>query len=165
MNKTIIFLALLISIVFIHLGHCAKARTDSLQAENVQFQKDNDRLRDVIMNKQSLMKASPVDLVKEYMIVINQIRLVESYNGTIMHVQLEEGIKNADNLSKHFIETEYKGVKGLNIQITVDQIAKSLDLGEILNDFYLLEMNTDLKILEIQKQANSLIVKGKIYGI
>ena len=49
--------------------------------------------------------------------------------------------------------------------LQVDKFSNETDMGAVLNDIYQLEMSTDFKVTEINKEGNTLIVKGDVYGI
>jgi hypothetical protein len=95
---------------------------------------------------------------------MNQIRLLESYSGTSMNVQLEATTDTQD-ISSHYEDTQYKGIRGLPIKIVVDKFSKETDMGAVLDDIHVLEKNTDFIASEISKDNNNLIVKGEVYGL
>ncbi|MBF0570453.1 MAG: hypothetical protein HQL12_01145 [Candidatus Omnitrophica bacterium] len=164
MNKTIIFTSFIASMVLINFGMSAKARVDKLRYEAVQMQANNLDMKQKINDRESLVKRGPVLLSIEYGLVMSQIRMLESCSGTDMNVQLE-GFKDADDISDHYVDTEYEGVRGLKIKIVVDKFSKETDMGAVLDDIHLLEKNTDFMVSEISKDKNNLIVKGEIYGL
>ena len=164
MNKIIIFISFVVSVVLINFGISAKARMDGLKSENSQLQADNLGMKEKIKEKESLPKQTPVPLSTAYSVVLNHIRLLESYSGTVMNVQLE-GAMDAQDIASHYEDTPYKGVRGLKIRIVVDKFSKETDMGAVLDDIHLLEKNTDFMASEISKDNNNLIVKGEVYGI
>ena len=164
MNKIIIFISLVVSIVLINFGMSTKAQMDELKSENAQLQANNLDMKQKIKDKEFLTKQAPVPISTEYSVVLNQIRLLESYSGTSMNVQLE-GAMDTQDISSHYEDTEYKGIRGLKIQIVVDKFSKETDMGAVLDDIHLLEKNTDFMASEISKDNNNLIVKGEIYGL
>jgi len=164
MNKGIIFISLIVSIVLINLGISIKSQVDGLKSDRSKLENDNMDMERKIKIKGSLSKQPPILLSTEYIAVLNQIRLLESYSGTSMSVQLEGGMDMQD-ISNHYENTEYKGIRGLRIKILVDKFSKETDMGAVLDDIHLLEKNTDFMALEISKDNNNLIVKGEVYGI
>ena len=164
MNKIIIFISFVVSVVLINFGISAKARMDGLKSENSQLQADNLGMKEKIKDKESLPKRTPVPLSTAYSVVLNQIRLLESYSGTAMNVQLE-GAMDAQDIASHYEDTQYKGIRGLKIRIVVDKFSKETDMGAVLDDIHILEKNTDFAASEISKDNNNLIVKGEVYGI
>lgn len=164
MNKIIIFISFVVSIVLINLGMSTKAQVDELKNENVQLQANNFDRKLKIKDKESLPKKVPVPISTEYGVVMNQIRLLESTSGTNMNVQLE-GTMDTQDISSHYEDTEYKGIRGLKIRIVVDKFSKETDMGAVLDDVHLLEKNTDFMASEISKDNNNLIVKGEVYGL
>jgi len=164
MNKIIIFISIVVSIVLINLGRSIKAQGDNLKIENAQLQANNLNMKHKIKDKESLPEQTPVPISMEYSVVLNQIKLLESTSGTNMNVQLE-GTTDTQDISSHYEDTEYKGIRGLKIRIVVDKFSKETDMGAVLDDVHLLEKNTDFMALEISKDNNNLIVKGEVYGI
>ncbi len=164
MNKIIIFISIVASIVLINLGISVKAQVDDFKIENSRLQANNLDMKQKIKIKESLPKEVPVPLSTEYSVVLNQIRLLESYSGTSMNVQLE-GAMDSQDISSHYEDTEYKGIRGLKIRIVVDKFSKETDMGAVLDDIHLLEKNTDFMASEISKDNNNLIVKGEVYGL
>jgi hypothetical protein len=164
MNKIIIFISLVVSIALINFGSSTKAQIDDLKSQNAQLQTNNLDMYQKIKDKESLPKESPVPISTEYGVVLNQIRLLESYSGTSMNVQLE-GTPDAQDISSHYEDTQYKGIRGLKIKIVVDKFSKETDMGAVLDDIHLLERNTDFSASEISKDNNNLIVKGEVYGL
>ena len=76
-----------------------------------------------------------------------------------------KGAMDSQDISSHYVDTEYKGIRGLKIQIVVDKFSKETDMGAVLDDIHLLEKNTDFVSSEISKDNNNLIVKGEVYGL
>jgi len=164
MNKIIIFISFVVFIVFINFGMSTKTQVDGLKSENERLRANNFDMEQKIKDKESLTKQAPVFLSTEYSVVMNQTRLLESYSGTNMNVQLE-GAMDTQDISSHYEDTEYKGIRGLKIKIVVDKFSKGTDMGAVLDDIHLLEQNTDFMASEISKDNNNLIVKGEIYGL
>jgi hypothetical protein len=164
MNKIIVFISIVMAFVLINLGISSKTQVDELRNENLQLQSNNMDLKEKIKDKESLPKQAPVPISTEYSEVLNQIRLLESYGGTSMSVQLD-GSTDTQDISSHYEDSEYRGIKGLKIQIVVDKFSKETDMGAVLDDIHLLEKNTDFMATEISKDNNNLIVKGEVYGL
>jgi hypothetical protein len=164
MNKIIVFISLIVSIILINWGMATKAQMDELKSEDSQLEVSNFDMKQKIKDKESLPKQVPVPISTEYSVVLNQIRLLESYSGTSMNVQLEGAVDTQD-ITSHYEDTEYKGIRGLKIQIVVDKFSKETDMGAVLDDIHLLEKNTDFMASEISKDNNNLIVKGEVYGL
>jgi len=164
MNKIIIFISFVVSIVLVNFGMSTKAQVDNLRDEFSQLEANNLDMKQKINEKGFLVKREGVLLPVEYNLVINQVRMLEGYSGTNMALQLN-GIKDAADISTQFEGTEYKGVRGLRIKIVVNKFSKETDMGVVLDDIHLLEENTDFMASEITKDNNNLIVKGEIYGL
>jgi len=164
MNKIIIFISFVISVVLVDLGMSTKAQVDNLREESSQLAANNLDMKHKIREKEFLVKHEGVPLPTEYSLVLNQVRMLEGYSGTNMDVQLD-GIKDAADITTQFEGTEYKGVRGLRIKIVVNKFSKETDMGAVLDDIHLLEKNTDFIASEISKDNNNLIVKGEIYGL
>jgi len=164
MNKIIVFISLVVSIVLINGGISVKVQADVLKNENARLQAADLDMTEEIRTKGSLPQQRPVPLSTAYALVLNQTRSLESFSGTSMNVQLEDAMDTQD-IASHYEDTLYKGVKGLRIRIVVDKFAKETDMGAVLDDIHLLEKNTDFMASEISKDNNNLIVKGEVYGI
>ena len=164
MNKIVVFISTVVSIVLINFGLSVKTQVDSLKIENAQLQANNFEMDQQIKYKGSLPKQAPVPISTEYNVVMNQIRLLESASGTSMNVQLEKNTDTQD-ISSQFEDTEYSGIRGLKIRIVMDKLSKETDMGILLDDIYFLERNRDFVVSEISKDNNNLIVKGEVYGI
>lgn len=164
MNKIVIFISLAGSVILINFGISTKAQVDGFKSTDLQLKADNLDMQRKIKDKESLPKQEPVALSTEYSAVLNQIRLLESYSGTNMNVQLE-GTMDSQDISSHYEKTQYKSIRGLKIKIIVDKFSKETDMGAVLDDIHLLEKNTDFVASEISKDNNNLIVKGELYGL
>ena len=163
MNRVIVFMAFIISILLIHGGIASKARVDDLKNKISILQIDNIEMKQKIRSKDLLPRQAPVPIRTAYNKVLNQIRLLESYSGTKMGIQLE-GAMDTQDITNHFENTGYDGVKGLRIKIVVDKFSNETDMGAVLDDIHLLEMNTDFIASEINQDNDHLIVKGEVYG-
>ena len=164
MNKVIVFISFVAAIVFINWGMTTKTQVDEINSKAAQLRTKNLEIKYKINEKASLTKQPPVLLGTEYSVVLNQIRLLESYSGTVMNVQLE-GSMDTPDITSHYEDTEYQGIRGLKIRIVVDKFSKETDMGAVLDDIHLLEKNSDFIASEISKDNNNLIVKGEVYGL
>jgi len=164
MNKIIIFISFVVSIILVNFGMSTKAQVDNLRDEKAQLQTNNFDMEQKIKRKEILIKREPVLLSTEYGLVMNQVRMLESTSGTNMNIQLEAN-QDADDISDHYVDTPYKGIRGLKIKIAVDKFSKETDMGAVLDDIHFLEKHTDFMASEISKNNNNLIVKGEIYGL
>jgi len=164
MNKIIVLIAVVLSVVLINLGLSSRAQIDELRTENTELESGNLEMKQRIKDKELLPKKAPVPLSVEYNVVMNQIRILESYGGTSMNVQLDNAL-DVQDISSRYVETEYKGIRGLKIKIVVDKFSHETDMGAVLDDIHLLEKNTDFVASEISKDNNTLIVKGEVYGL
>jgi hypothetical protein len=164
MSKIIVVFSFFSAILSIHFGMSAKAQADDLRIQDAQLQVDNFNMEQKIKDKRSLVEHPPVPIATEYSVVLNQIRLLESGGGTRMNVQLEGVVDNQD-VSTHYEDTIYRGIRGLNVQIVVNKFSTETDMGAVLDDIHLLEKNTDFVSTEIIKNDNNLIVKGEVYGL
>jgi len=164
MNRIIILISIVVLMILVNGGMSIKAQVNNLKNEDQKLRENNFSMRQEIREKGSLVKREGVLLSTEYGLVMNQSRILESYSGTNMNVGLEED-RDAEDVSAHYIDTCYKGVKGLRIKIVVDKFSKETDMGTVLDDIHELEKNTDFMASEISKDNNNLIVKGEIYGL
>jgi hypothetical protein len=164
MNKMIIFMSFVLSLALLHYGTSTKVQMDHLKEQVEGLEAGNLDMQRRIKGKESLAKREAVALPVEYSLVMNQVRILESDSGTRMSIQLETS-KDADDITDHYVDTEYKGVRALRIKIVVDKISEETDMGAVLDDIHLLEEDTDFMSSEISKDNSLLIVKGEIYGI
>ena len=164
MNKIIIFVSCVISILLINFAMSTRTQIDNLKNEAAQLKAGNLDMHQRIKDKEKLIKRKPVLLSTAYGLVLNKMRILESFSGTNMNIQLENS-RDADDISEHYMDTEFKGVRGLKIQIVVDKFSKETDMGAVLDDIYLLEKSTDFMASEISKENDNLIVKGEVYGL
>ncbi len=153
-----------ITVLLIHYGVVTNAQVDDLKKEISQMQVGDLEMRQEIKDKRHLHSQAPTTLITAYNRFLNQVRLLESYSGTSMDVQLEENAGTQD-IMDHFKNTEYKGIKGLKIRIVVKKFTKEADMGAVLDDIHILETYTDFMACEISQENDRLIVKGEIYGI
>jgi hypothetical protein len=164
MNKIIIFASCVVSIIFINLGMSTKAQVDNLRDQDVQLQSSNLNMKQKISKKEILTRRKGLPLSVEYGLFMNQVRMLEDYDGTNMDVQLN-GEKDVADITTRYEDTEYKGVRGLKIKILVNKFSKETNMGAVLDDIHLLEKNTDFLASEITKDNNDLTIKGEIYGL
>jgi len=164
MNKIVIFFAFAFFILLVNDGVSIKAHADSLKSEYLKLVQNNLKMKEEVQNKKMLIKRPPLWLSAEYGVVMNQVKSIENSSGTSMNVQLE-GVKDAEDITSHFVSTAYKGVKGLRVRIVIDKFSQEADMGAMLDDIHLLEKTTDFMALEISKNNNNLVVKGEIYGL
>jgi len=164
MNNILIFISFVISMGLVNGGMSTKAQVNNLRNDDQQLRVENFNMQQEIRDKDSLVKREGVLLSTEYGLVMNQVRILESYSGTSMNVGLE-AYRDTDDVSAQYVDTRYKGVKGLKIKIVVDKFSKETDMGAVLDDIHELEKNTDFMASEISTDNNNLIVKGEIYGL
>jgi hypothetical protein len=72
---------------------------------------------------------------------------------------------DTQDISSHYENTEYKGIRGLKIKIVVNKFLKETGMETVLDNIQILEKNTDFMVTEISKDNNNLIVKGEVYGL
>ena len=164
MNYTAIFVSLIFSAVLGYFGMNASSQIQDIREGISHIQQNNEATRQILKDKVGIKHTAPIFLSTEYNLVMNQVRILESYSGTSMDLQLD-GIKDTTDIRSQFQNTEYKGVSGLKVKIVIDKYSKQTDMGAVLDDIHLLEKNTDFTATQIVKDNNNLIVKGEIYGI
>ena len=164
MNKVFILASVVLSFVLINLGLSAKTHLEELRSEQAQLESNNLNMKQMVREKEPMPKQAPVPIAVEYGLVMNQIRILESYGGTGMRIQLD-GVTDVQDISDHYVDTEYIGIKGLKIKMLIDKFSKETDMGAVLDDIHLLERNSDFMASEITNDNNNLIVKGEIYGL
>ena len=76
-----------------------------------------------IKHEESLPKRKAVELSVAYSAVINQMKLLESYSGTSMNIVFQ-GAKDMEDVSTHYVDTSFRGVKGLPVLLNVAKFSK-----------------------------------------
>jgi hypothetical protein len=164
MNKIIIIICIVTAVFSVNVGVSINARVQSLSRQIEDTLVQNTQIHAEILRKQQLSQKSPVAISKAYSLVINDIRYLEENSGTAMNLIIEKSHDNED-IANHYVDSMYRGVKKLPVTIQVDKFSGETDMGAVLNDIYQLEVQTDFKASEINKEGNALIVKGDVYGV
>lgn len=164
MNRIIIFTSVIIFLVLVNLGLSTKQNLDELKGYIYKLQVSNLDMEGRIKEKGCLPKLPSIRLSTEYRMVLNQIKLMDENSEISMNVQLEGGVDSQD-VSCHFENTEYKGIRGLRIKIITNRFSKETDMSALLDEINLLEKNMDFVVSEISKNNDNLTVKGEVYGI
>lgn len=164
MNKIIILICVLVSIFFVNSGLSVNAKLEDLSKQSLEIFTKNNHMQKEILYRQSLAQRPPVAISKAFSLVINEIRYLESSSGTAMNLIIEKSQDN-EEISNHYVDSQYRGIKKLSVTIRVDKFSDETDMGAVLNDIYQLEVETDFKAMEINKEGNALIVKGDVYGL
>ena len=164
MNKIIVLISILASAIFFNCGLSMNTEVVELSSQIEQISIQNDQMQAEISSKQLLAQKPPVEISKAYSLVINDIRYLEGNSGTSMNLMIEKSKENED-ISGHYIDCEYRGIKKLPVTIQVDKFSSETDMGAVLNDIYQLEVETDFKAVEINMERNTLMVKGEVYGL
>jgi hypothetical protein len=164
MNKIIIPICVVVSIFFINVGLSINEQIDGLYKQSKDLLIQNNHIEVEISNRRLLTQKPPVAISKSFSLVINEIRYLESNSGTVMNLSIEKSQDNED-ISNHYIDSQYRGIKKLPVMLQVDKFSSETDMGAVLNDIYQLEMGTDFKASEINKEGNALFVKGDVYGL
>ena len=165
MNKTMIVIAVIIAAFFINSGFTLMAQTGQTKIENDQIASQNSALSDERAQKQLFKKNEPKTISNAFTLFVNETKMFETYGGTRMDIVFNGGPKENENIEDHYVDTEFRNVKGLALSIRVEKFSNETDMVEVLNDIYLLENRTDFKVSEISTENNALIVKGELYGI
>jgi hypothetical protein len=163
MNKTIVLICIGGSVFFINVGLSIKAQTNGLSKQIEDVLNRNNHMQMEISDRQLLTQRPPVALSKAYELVINDIRYLEENSGTAINLMIEKSQDNED-ISSHYVDSQYRGIKKLPVMLEVDKFSSETDMGAVLNDIYQLEIDTDFKATQINKEGNELIVKGDVYG-
>jgi len=164
MNALMVFLALLVSLFLGFRGLCMNTEVNDLarQMENIQAQ--NTQKKQTIVQKQLLTPRRAQAMSKAFSLLVNDIRYLENNSGTTMNLTVDKS-NDSDDVNSHCVDSPYRGVKKLPITLQVNKFSSETDMGEVLNDIYQLEIDTDFKATEINKEGDTLIVKGDVYGI
>ncbi len=164
MNKMIIGVSVAIGIFLINSGLMLHRQTIQADAQKNMLLTENLVLSHEIKQEQSFKKNEPKTISQSFTIFVNETKMFETYSGTRMNIVLE-GAKENENLEDHLVATAFRGVKALPLNIRVEKFSNETDMGEVLNDIFLLERRTDFKVSEISTEDNTLLAKGELYGI
>jgi hypothetical protein len=164
MKNMMLIIAFVLSAVFFYFGYTAWGQIKDINDQKAQLEASNLALKASVEAKKNLVKQGPVPISTEYGLLVNQVRLLASYSGTEMNVQVD-GVLDATDISTHYEQSEYKGVRGLKIEVVVSKFDNDTDMGAVLDDIHQLETNADFLATEITKDNSSLIIKGEIYGL
>jgi len=164
MNKVIVLISIIVSVFLINIGLSVNAQVRGVakQIEDISIQ--DKHLSVEILNRQLLVQRTPRPIPKAFSLVINDIRYLEENSGTGMNLMIDKAQDNED-ISNHYVYSQYRGIKKLPVLIQVDKFSDETDMGAVLSDIYQLEVETDFKVAEINKMGDVLIVKGDIYGL
>lgn len=163
MNRIIIVICIVVSLFLINIGLSINSHIDGLTKKTRDIQIQNNLIKEEILNRQILPQRPPMLISNAFSIVINEIYYLEEFSGTAMKLIIEKSNDNED-ITKHYINSEYRGIKKLPVLLRIDKFSNETDMGEVLNDIYQLEVMTDFKVNEIIKEGNTLNVKGDVYG-
>jgi hypothetical protein len=163
MNKIMIIGSIILCAFFIHLGISLNANSVTKKDKYVVLVKGNEFLKKEISFKESLKKSSPVSINESFNVLVNQMRILESYSGTKMNLLTLKDQKQS--LESRFQDSIFKKVRMFPVSIQIEKYSNETDLTSVLNDIYILEKQTDFKVMEISMENNSLSLKGELYGI
>jgi hypothetical protein len=163
MNKMIIITCIVISVFLVNAGLSINAQVEDLSRQKDSLLVQNNHMGAEILERQQLIQKLPIEISKAFSLVINEIRYLEENSGTTMNLTIEKSVDD-DDIANHYIGSQYRGIKKLPVTIEVDKFSDETDMGAVLNDVYQLELETDFKATEINKEGNTLIVKGDVYG-
>ena len=165
MNKIMIVIAVVIAAFFINLGLTLRSQTMDTKKQRNDIVSENLILGDEVDQKQRFKKNEPKAISNAFTLFVNETKMFETYGGTRMGIVFNGGSKENENIEDHYVDTEFRNVKGLALTIRVEKFSNETDMAEVLNDIYSLENRTDFKVSEISTENNALIVKGELYGI
>lgn len=164
MNKTMIASALIIAAVLINWGLAKQTQMGQAKEDKAAISLQNEALSNELRSKSILKQQRANRISDAFALFINEKKIFETYSGTRMDIVFA-GAKENEDLEGHYVDTKFRGVKGLPITFKVDKFSNETGVVEALNDIHLLEAHTDFKVSEISTENNSLIVKGELYGI
>jgi hypothetical protein len=164
MNKVIWTCAILVTVFFINVGLGLRAQLTEIKQELSELTRENASLSEEIARKRQFERKSPQTVSSAFTLFVNEIRMFETYSGSRMNIAVN-GREENQSIEDHYINTEFRQVKGLPLTINVEKFSTNTDMVEVLNDIHLLESHTDFKVSEIFSENNTLTVKGELYGI
>ncbi len=165
MNKIMIVISVVITVFFINLGFTLRSQTRQVKIEKEEITSQNLVLANEVDQKQLFKKNEPKTISNAFTLFVNEMKMFEIYSGTRMNIVFNGWPKENENIEDHYVDTEFRNVKGLSLTISVEKFSNETDMAGVLNDIYLLENRTDFKVSEISAENNVLIVKGELYGI
>ncbi len=165
MNKIMVVIAVVIAAFLINSGLVLRAQTMDTKRQKNDIVSENFALWDEVDQKQRFKKNEPRAISNAFALFVNETKMFETTSGTRMGIVFGGVPKENENIEDHYVDTEFRNVKGLVLTINVEKFSNETDMPEVLNDIYLLENRTDFKVSEISIENNALIVKGELYGI
>ncbi len=164
MRKLLVLISLIVAASLFHLGISAHGQAMAMRADKLALEDNNALKTQEIEYKRSLKQTKPLEMSKAFNFLVNQMGFLETYTGTTMDIVFSQG-KDRDSLENYYKKTEFRGVNGLPLIISINKFSKETEVGSVLNAVYLLEKRTDFKVTEISKEDANLTVKGELYGI
>lgn len=165
MNKIMIVMAVVIAVFFINTGLTLRAQSGQVKIEKNEIISQNLALFNEAEQKQLFKKSEPKTISNAFTWFVNETKMFEGTSGTRMNIVFKGEARENENIEEHYVDTEFRNVKGLSLTISIEKFSNETDMAEVLNDIYLLENRTDFKVSEISTENSVLIVKGELYGI
>ena len=156
--------AILITAFFMNAGLALRSQLTETKQQLNELIHENLSLSEEIAQKRRFERKAPKTVSSAFTLFVNEIRMFETYGGTRMNIAVN-GREENQSIVDHYIDTEFRNVKGLPLTVNVEKYSTNTDMVEVLNDIHLLESHTDFKVSEISAENNTLTVKGELYGI
>jgi hypothetical protein len=164
MNKTILICSVAILIIFLNLGLTLRTRTLNMIGQKNALEGEISTLQAELRIKAQLHKKEPKALAGVFSEVINEMNLMSSGTGLNMFLVFPP-TKEKNSIESFYKRTEFRGVKGMPLDIKVLKAGAIADVGSALDSVYLLEHQADFKVSEIYQDSQEIRVKGMLYGI
>ena len=164
MSRIVILISIFVSLYFVHTGLLMKVKVQELTRQKQDMVAQNNHMIFEISERLQLPQKQALLMSKAFSKVVNETRYLESNSGTTVDLTIEKSA-DSDEISSHYQDSQYHGVKKLPVVLHIDKSSSETDLGAVLSDIYQLEIETDFKVTEINKDGTTLLVKGDIYGI
>jgi hypothetical protein len=164
MNKMIIIIAVAISIFLFTCGIACRSQAHVINEQENRLFHTNDDMDQELRQKEGFEKKQPVEMSTAFGFLVNLLRMFENYGDAKMELLLITK-KDKENLEDHFSGSIFRNVKSLPIDLKITNFTGEADLSFVLNEIYLLEKLTDLKVFEISEEHDVIEVKGVLYGI
>jgi len=159
-----VVIAVLITAFLVNSGLGLRAQKMDIKQQKNHVLFENSVLSGELDQKQQFKKNRPKTISSAFALFVNETKMFETYSGTRMGIVLTGNQEN-ENIEERYVDTPFRGVKGLSLTIRVEKFSNETDMAGVLNDIYLLENRTDFNVSEISTENNDLIVKGELYGI
>ena len=164
MKKTVLLSASIVFLILCNVALSLRAKAVTILEQKRGIESEITGMESELKEKTQLAQKVPKGLAVSFSKVIDEMNLMSTYSGFNMAFVFP--ITSAQhNIESFYANTEFRGVKGLLLDIKVLKVGVVADVGSVLDAVYLLERKTDFKAMEISQDSQEIRVKGMLYGI